>query len=125
MQSILGDISFYQLVACAICIALSLFALDYNGIFSIYTIVALYIMASAVAPTFTFCYLAERITNDLLEIGDIFYESAWYCLPAKQQTFAILLIQCSQRRFRLKGFGIVDCSISVFLSVMCPLFYFF
>lgn len=116
-QQILGAISFYQLVTCAIDLALSLFALDHNGIFSVDAIVALYIMVSAVTPTFIFCYLAECITSDLLCVGDIFYESAWYRLPAKQQTFAILLMQCSQRRFKLNGFGIVNCSMRVFLSV--------
>lgn len=56
-------------------------------------------------------------TTDLLEIGDIFYNSAWYRLPIKEQRLLALPIQRSQREFRLSGLGFLDCSLAVYSSV--------
>lgn len=77
----------------------------------------LYLMFCASMPTFVFCYLSESFTNDLFDVGNMFFDSAWYRLPAKKQLMVAQVIQMSQRPFRLTGYKIIDCSLQVFSSV--------
>lgn len=64
-----------------------------------------------------YCAFSEKVTNDLFESGDLFYESPWYRLPVKLQKLYILPVQRSQKEFRLSGLGIIECSLGVFASV--------
>lgn len=54
---------------------------------------------------------------DLHGIGDVFYNCEWHRLPIKQQKLFLYPIQRSQKAIRLRGFGIIDCSLSFFSSV--------
>lgn len=58
-----------------------------------------------------------KITLKLSTIGNIFYTEPWYTYPRKLQTFAILMIQNSQRNRYLTGLGIVYCNLETFGKV--------
>lgn len=68
--------------------------------------------------TFAHYYLAERLTANLLEIGDIFYNSAWLQLPVKRQRLLVLSIERGHCVFRLRGLRLFDCSLDNFASVI-------
>lgn len=69
------------------------------------------------ALTFAHYFLSEYVTADLLEIGEIFYNSAWYQLPVKHQRLLALPIERAQREVRLKNVDLFDCSLAIFSSV--------
>lgn len=109
---------FYQLLICVLNIAFGLFSLvqtlDELSLDTYHSITALFNM---LASTFFYCYYADRATWDLLEIGDIFYNSLWYKLPIQEQKLLIIPIQRSQMLFVLKGFEFFDCSLQLFAAV--------
>lgn len=72
---------------------------------------------TVLALAFIFCYYADRVTVDLLEVSDIFYNSLWYKLPFQEQQLLILPIRRAQKKFRLKGYTVFECSIEVFVKV--------
>lgn len=79
--------------------------------------VMLFGLCVTILSIYILCFLSENVTNTLEAIGDIFYNSAWYRLPPKQQELFIVPIQRAQINFRLSGIGIVECSLKVFLLV--------
>lgn len=117
LRTIMSGVLFYQLLICAAVTAFNLFALEANGFLNLNAAVSLYLMISALITTFLYCFLADRFTTDLLDIAMIFYGSTWYQLPSHHQRIFVLLIKRSQREIRLKCFGLIDCSLSVFSSV--------
>lgn len=104
-------------VVCTISIALNLYALELNNTISAEAMDALFDLFLVVMLMFTYCYLSERVTADLFDIGDIFYNVDWFQLPVNQQRFLVLPIQRSQRELRLQGLGLFDCSLAIFSSV--------
>lgn len=98
-------------------IAMNLFAIELNGVFSLQGLNAILASLFILMLMFGYCFASECVTSDLMEIGDIFYNSPWYRLPLKQQKLLTLPIQQAQREFRLSGLGLVDCSLEVFSSV--------
>lgn len=110
---------FYQLCICAVVTAINLNALEASGISSIHAMASFYDLSITLLTTFVFCYFSEQLYG----IGEIFYNSIWYRLPAKQQIPIIFAIQHSQQVFRLSGFGIIDCSLRTFFTVIFPLVY--
>lgn len=113
----MSGVLFYQLLICAAVTAFNLFALESNGFLSLNAAVSIYLMVTALITTFLYCYLAEKFTADLKEIGLIFYHSNWFQLSIKHQKMFVLLIKRSQREFRLSCFGLIDCTLKVFSSV--------
>lgn len=111
-------ILFFLLLTCVIDIAVNLYVLEMNTSIDLATITAVVDMLFATGFTFTYFYLSEWITADLVEISDHFYNSPWCgVLVAKQQRLLVLTIQQAQREVRLKGLGLFDGSLAVFLSV--------
>lgn len=108
---------FFQLLICAISLAVYLVAIASNAAATITFAVILVGISVTLISTYMYCYLSERVTTTLEVIGDAFYEFTWYRLPPKQQSLFLLPIQRTQIYFRLTGLGIVDCSLGVFLSV--------
>lgn len=106
---------------CAASTAVSLFALEANGIFNIHAIPSVYDIIVALAMTFVYCYLSEGLTLNLCDVGNSFYGVAWNRSPVKVQALFMLPIQHSQQEFRLKGAGLVDCSLIVFGKVNRPI----
>lgn len=110
-------ILFTMALVCTIVIALNLFIVELNGLFSMETLVAFIDTTAVIMLMLIYSYLSECLTTDLLEISDIFYNSEWYQLPANKQRFLVLPIGRAQRVFRLRGLGLFDCSLAVFGSV--------
>lgn len=104
-------------LTCTIVIASSLFVLELNVFLSIEALIAFINLICVLMPMVIYCYLSEWVTSDLLEIGDIFYNSPWHQLPSKEQRLVALPIGRAQRMFRLRGVGLIDCSLAVFSSV--------
>lgn len=112
-----SDLLFFILLTCASIIAIGLCTIEDSDSFTIGTAITVYLILSASLPTFVFCHLSEKFTNDLSDISDLFFNSAWHKLPVKKQRYIALAIQASQRPIRLKGYQIVSCSLQVFSSV--------
>lgn len=103
-------------LTCTLIIAMSLFVVEVNGLRT-ETLFAFINLTLILMIMFTYCLLSERITLDLLQIGDVFYNSEWYRLPFKEQRLLVLPIGRAQRVFRLSGYGLINCSLAVFLTV--------
>lgn len=116
MNRIMKVITFTVMLTCTLVIAFNLFVAEVSGV-GIETLFAFTDSLFMILITFMYCYLSEWVTSDLLEIGDLFYNSAWYRLPVKQQRLLTLPIGRAQREFRLSGLGLFDCSLALFSSV--------
>lgn len=116
VREIISPVLFYQLLLCAVSMSVFLLALEECEML-VFTLG----ITSITISTFIYCYLSDNGTADLFAIGDAFYGCAWYLLTVSQQKRLILPIQRANHEFRLTGFGIVDCSLGVFVSVSCLL----
>lgn len=110
-------ILFHMSLMCTIVIALNLFAFELNDPLSLKAMNVLINLMVIVLLTFAHYYLSERLTSNLLEIGDIFYNSAWYRLPVKRQRLLMLPIERGHSVFRLRALALFDCSLDNFASV--------
>lgn len=111
-------ILFFQLLSCVTNAAFALFALDLTlGELNFDTLITIMSTINVLSSTFIYCYFADGVTSDLLEIGDIFYNSLWYKLPLREQKLLFLPIQRAQKEFRLDGFGMVYCTLETFGAV--------
>lgn len=119
LKAIMNMILFNITLACSTNIACNLYVLELNAAINVEAIAAFLNMFVILGLTFGYYYFAERITQDLLSIGDAFYGSAWYRLEGKNQKLLMLPIMRAQRVFRLSGLGIFYCSLSVFSKVRC------
>lgn len=124
ISKIMSEVLFYQLFMCAATSAFNIFALEANEIVGVQAATNLYLLSTVLAATFIYCYLSERLTTNLLDIGENFYKSNWYLLPTELKFLLIYPIQSTQREFRLKCIGLFDCSLSVF-GVVSSFFPFF
>lgn len=115
MELILFNIT----LACTLVIAFNLFTIELSDGLNYDILTALADIIIVIALTFAYFYLSERITADLLEICDIFYNSPWFQLSTKQQKLLTLPIQRAGRELRLTGLGLIDCSLIVFSKVVC------
>lgn len=118
----MNEIIFFTLLTTLISFAFNLHALESNDLFSLQSIVGIVLMICMLPLNFGFCFLAELITANLYEIGDIFYDSPWYRLPAREQQIVIFPIHQTGQEFRFRSLGIIDCSLATFLSVWRVLF---
>lgn len=110
-------ILFNMSLSSTICVSFNLYAVEISDTLSLEVIVASFDLAITLALLFAYCYLSDWMTADLLEIGDVFYNSSWYRQQTKQQRLLVLPIQRANRLVRLKSLGLFDCSTAVFLSV--------
>lgn len=118
-------ILFNKAVMCIIAIALNLYAVELNDTLSLEAIIAIFDLYLILSLALVYFYFAEQITSDLLDIGDMFYNSPWYHLPIRQQKLLTLPIQRAARELRFKCLNIFDCSLAVFAAVNYNLFTFF
>lgn len=63
------------------------------------------------------CYYANNVTMKSFAAAEIAYDMEWYKLPVQNRLFVQRMIQRAQKPFYLKGYDIVDCSLSTFLNV--------
>lgn len=108
---------FFQLLVSAVSLAIYMFGIESNGNLSVSFFISIIGLTSVITTTYIFCFLSEYVTYKLSDIGDHFYNCAWYNLPVKQQKMFILPIQRAQVEFRINGLGLVECSLNVFSSV--------
>lgn len=120
MQNI-GDLTssllFNQLLTCILFLALNLFSLDQSVKFNMSLILNVNCLIQYVVICFIYCYFSEKVTQISFEIGEISYDSSWYEFPIGLQKLTILMISNSQREFRFKGLGMIDCSLATFSTV--------
>lgn len=109
---------------CAVVIACNLLVFELIDEMNIVMLAAIIDLSVVIAMTFAYFYLSERITSDLLEIDDIFYDSPWYRLPIKRQKLLVLPIQRAGRELRMTGLGLFDCSLAVFSKVIFTFFFY-
>lgn len=118
MRICIDVILFSVTFTCIAAITFNLLAVELNGSLNLEIIVSFGNLIRVGGITFLYFYLADWLTTDLLDIGDIFYESVWYQLPAQQQKLLGLPIQRAQRVMRLTGLGLFECSLPVFAGVI-------
>lgn len=119
MQEVMSAIIFNQILMCAVIIALNLFNLMSNGIaFNFRLVVSSYELICSVVPTYIYCYLSNVVRESMLEVGDSFYQYAWYDLTLKQQKMVWMVIRRTHSEFSFNGLGLVYCSLDAFLSVI-------
>lgn len=113
----MGPVLFYQLMFCAINMAIFLVALHSNGFVSLIAFTTYAGILSVLIPTFIYCYLSDNLATDTYSVADIFYGFHWYRLPVQQQRLFTLIIRQSQKELRVTGFGVIDCSLAAFAVV--------
>lgn len=116
---LMNEILFFVLLCCVcvLMIALVMFSLDQNFVINSDTILDVQCLTTITVYAYIYSYFSENITMKSSEIGDIAYDSLWYEMPMNQQKALILIIGRSQRKFRLRGLGMVDCSLFTFSAV--------
>lgn len=116
-------------LTCTCVLAFNLFAMESIGGLNFEILMAFMNSFFMLTLTLAYFYLSERVTTDLMAIGDVFYNSSWFNrLKAKQQMLVVLVLQRAQREVRLTGLGLFDCSMPIFSAVrndICFFCYFF
>lgn len=119
IADVMSPILFFLLVSYAIAIAVFLLDFEAADHFNLVVFSMVFILLNFLIQLVLYSRLSENITEDLFASGDLFYESLWYQLPPKLQKLYMLPIQRSQKEFRLKGLGLIECSLGVCASVGC------
>lgn len=114
---LMGLIIFTMITTCTVITAFNLFAIELLGVFGVEAMNIFSNLSLELLLLFMYCFLSESLTGDLLDVGNIFYSSEWFQLTAKEQLLLMLPMRRAQCEFRLKGLGLVDCSLNVFSSV--------
>lgn len=118
VQAIMSAALFYDLLVCAVVIALCSFQFITNDLLTNDTIVSMLESVYVTILSYILCNLSDGVTSKLDEIEEIFYGIKWYRLPSKHAKLIILPMQRSQLKFYFTGLGLVNCSLVVFLSVI-------
>lgn len=119
VRSVMSCVIFFQLITCASILAFNLYSLESNGISTdLEVFSSIYEIIVSVTPTFAYCFLSDKVTSRLLEVDDAFYDCAWYDLAVDEQKLLISIIRRAQREICFDGFGIIQCTLQTFLSVM-------
>lgn len=111
------EMIFFVILTSIIVIAFNLFAMESSDWMSLQTIVGIGTLSCLLPLDFVYCFCSEMVAACLYEIGDIFYDSAWYRLPVKYQRLTILPIQRAGREMQFKCLGLVECSLAMFATV--------
>lgn len=113
----MSEIIFFALSTSIIIFSFNLNAMESSDLFSLQSIFSVVLMTCMLPLIFAYCYLAELVITNLYKIGNIFYDSPWYRLPAKQQIIVIYPIQRAGREYHFWILSVIDCSLYTFLSV--------
>lgn len=62
------------------------------------------------------CFYATNVTVKSFSAAEIAYNIHWYKFPVKNQLFIMQMIRRAQKPFYLKGYNIVECSLTTFLN---------
>lgn len=109
---------FFQLLCSVVIIAFILVAFNETNGYNLQMLLAnCNIFALNVIMCYVYCYFSEQVTGIAVDIGDVVYKSLWYKMPVKDQILIGLVIVRAQKEFRMSGFGIIECSLELFLTV--------
>lgn len=64
-----------------------------------------------------FCTVGSATTENFILFSDAAYDSSWYRLPVKMQTYVLLLIVEGQQECVFQGLGILDLNLISFSKV--------
>lgn len=78
-----------------------------------FSLIALIIVA-AILP---YCYFGTKLMWTFSKCSQRVYDCSWYKLPVKQQADLHFLLLYTQRPRCIKAYGLVECSLNVFLAV--------
>lgn len=111
-------IIFNVLLSCVLFFVLILLALDRFSTTDLNLLINMNCLVAYLVICYVNCHFSESITTKSFEIGDIIYNNLlWYEMSIKERKVVTLIIQQSQKEFRLTGLGLVDCSLARFLAV--------
>lgn len=118
IQTLSAGSIFFQLVICAIFIAIILSSIDQNLQHINYDVVTnLFCLFLQILLNFTTCKYAQSVTSRSLKVSEMVYSSLWYRLPCSQQKIIAFIIERAQKPFYLRGYQIFTCSLDTFLTV--------
>lgn len=118
IQIIFSGAFFFQIVVCAIFIAIILSSLDQNLQNITYEFVINWIcLLLEILLNYISCFYAQMVTSRSFEIADAAYNSLWYRLPIEQQKMIAMTIRLAQKPVYLKGYTMFTCSMDTFLTV--------
>lgn len=115
---LMSGILFNILLSCVLLLALSLFSLNQSIVLNVRLAANLNLLLIYLMACYIYSYFSEAVTTNSFKIGDDVYNSLWNEMPVKQQKVIILIINRSQKEFRLRGLGMIDCSLAKFLAVV-------
>lgn len=121
MEAICGLLSavvFGVLVTCIIFLALILFSLDQTDQINFALLLNLIGLSTYLSIAYIYSYFSDTMTANSYKIGDATYNSVWNRMSVEQQKAIMLIIRRSQKKIRLTGLGMVDCSLETFLKVI-------
>lgn len=116
-RELTSGILFNQLIVCVLFLVLRLLSLDQSVKFDLVLITNLIGLAEHLVICFVYCNFSENVTQISVGVVDVMYDSTWYTLPINFQKLLILMLMRSEKEFRLKGAGMIDCSLATFLAV--------
>lgn len=115
---------FFELSTCIICTVLELLTIDQSiqhgrfVVFDVTIITSITLLGLHLTIVFILCFYGEALSAQSFQVTDIIYSNLlWYKLPVQKQRILDIPIRRAQKIFRLKGYGIFDCSMDLFLKV--------
>lgn len=117
IDDIMSAALFALLLTYAITVAVTLLATEANGTINLGLFAIIGGLLHIIGQMGIYCFLSENLTSSLRENGEHFYETPWHSLHIKLQKLYILPIQQSQKKYRLTGLGIIECSLRILASV--------
>lgn len=122
---LMSGILFNQLFSCILFLALMLFSMDQSKTFDTSMILGLQSLVTYLMIGYLYCRLSENMTEKCFEIGDVVYNNLfWYKMSVNERKCIMFIIRQSQKEFRLKGLGMINCSLATYLTVISNFNYF-
>lgn len=118
MDNLISAAFFFQISMFILMLAVDLFIIDQTGGIDANALLNLNSTSMFFVMSYVFCYLSENITAKSLANANIAYEATWYKMSNSSQKAIGMIIMRSQREYRIVGFGMVECSLEVFLTVI-------
>lgn len=110
---------FFQMMVCAVFIAVVLSSLDeqINKFAVEVLVVNLFSLLLELLLNYFSCAYAQEVTTHAAELAEMAYTSQWYRLSMEQQRIVQFIIFRAQEPFYLNGYQIFMCSMATFLAV--------
>lgn len=108
---------FFELSTCIVATVCEMLALDQPK-FDGNVFVSINCLIIHVSMFYVLCHYSEKLTTQSSAVANLIYSDLlWYELTIERQKGLILPMCCSQKTFRLTGYGIFDCSMEMFWKV--------